>query len=91
MKTIPIKLIDQDVYKIDYLVKIGRYKNRSQAIKTMIDSSLSKEQILLDESDEIPQKDKEKITSYFDGQLDFNFSLDNGKSMADLVSQDRER
>jgi hypothetical protein len=91
MGTIPIKLKDEDVHKIDYLIKMGKNRNRNQAIITMIETSLAQEPISFNESDPIPQEGNDKITQFFDAQPDFGFSLESGKSLADLVSEDRER
>ena len=45
MTTIPIQLNEVDLGKIDYLIKIGRYKNCSQALRFLIQDRLSQETI----------------------------------------------
>ena len=43
MSAIPVKLSAAIIEKIDYLVKIGKYKNRSQAIREFIAKALVEE------------------------------------------------
>jgi Arc/MetJ-type ribon-helix-helix transcriptional regulator len=45
MATIPLHIDDSDLKKIDYLIKIGRYKNRIQAVKSIFQSKLGQESI----------------------------------------------
>jgi hypothetical protein len=91
MATIPIKLKDQEVHKIDYLIKMGKYRNRNQAINAMIEASLTRELLFFEESEPITSEVKNKILQVFDAQPNFGFKLKNGKSLADLSSEDRER
>ncbi len=48
MKTIPVPLDDNDLKKIDYLIKIGRYKNRTQAIRNLLQEKLAEEWIIFE-------------------------------------------
>jgi Arc/MetJ-type ribon-helix-helix transcriptional regulator len=56
MTTIPIKIDDVELRKIDHLVKIGRFKNRSQAIRSFIRDKLIDETLLPDQVD--PETEK---------------------------------
>ncbi len=53
MPVIPVKLESNFVEKLDALVSMGKFKNRSQAIREILNERLSKEGI-------IPQNDKER-------------------------------
>lgn len=45
MTKIPIQLDENDLKKIDYLVKRGMYKNRSHAIRSLLNQILEQETI----------------------------------------------
>ena len=92
MATIPIKLRDSDVKKIDYLVKIGKYKSRNQAIRSFINKSLEEESFLFEEENPELNSIKEKLFHIWDtsGGIQFKVS-DQEISLVDRVSKDRER
>ena len=46
-----IKLNEIELQKIDRLIKIGRYKNRSQAIRSFIIDKLEDENLFSEETD----------------------------------------
>jgi Arc/MetJ-type ribon-helix-helix transcriptional regulator len=91
MATIPIKLNKVEVSKIDYLVKLGKYKSRNQAIRSFIEISLLQESINLEEDNPDIEKIKNKLYQLWDLQPEFNLTTDSNKSLVDLVSQDRMR
>ncbi|MFW9917948.1 MAG: ribbon-helix-helix domain-containing protein [Candidatus Thorarchaeota archaeon] len=41
MSTIPIKFKEEDLKKIDALIAAGKYANRSQAIRSMVEEKLT--------------------------------------------------
>ena len=45
MTIVPIQLNDVELQKIDYLIQLGKYKNRSQAIRMFISHQLEEETI----------------------------------------------
>lgn len=91
MANIPIKLSDADVKKIDYLVKIGRYKSRNQAIRSLINKSLEQESFLFEEENPKFDSIKEKLYHIWDIKgIKLKF-LEDGISLVDRVSKDRER
>lgn len=91
MTVIPIQLSEIDLKKIDYLIKLGRYKNRSQAIKEILRERLAQETSMQDfETSEEEQKRK-KIVEELSRTSKFEFTIKSKKSAADLVSEDRER
>ena len=47
MNTIPVPLTEAEVVKLDYLVKIGRFKNRTQAILTILRIGIQSQMIPL--------------------------------------------
>jgi Arc/MetJ-type ribon-helix-helix transcriptional regulator len=92
MTTIPIQIADAELSKIDYLIRIGRYKNRSQAIKSMLQDKLNTESILFE--DENPEEEilRQKIV----GELEKRnhepiFLIKSEKNSAELISEDRNR
>jgi Arc/MetJ-type ribon-helix-helix transcriptional regulator len=92
MATIPIQLNDVDLKKIDYLVKSGRYKNRSQAIKSMIQEKLTQE-VLPFEVDNPDQDElmKKILHDLREKKISGVFTIDSDKSAAELISEDRDR
>ena len=91
MATIPVKLNKVEVSKIDYLVKLGKYKSRNQAIRSFIKISLLQESINLDDNNPEIEKIKDKLYQLWDAQPEFNLTTESNKSLVDLVSQDRMR
>lgn len=91
MANIPIKLSNADVKKIDYLVKIGRFKSRNQAIRSLINKSLEEESFLFEEENPKFDSIKDKLYRIWDNKgIKFKL-LEDGMSLADRVSKDRER
>ena len=91
MATIPIKLTKVEVSKIDYLVKLGKYKSRNQAIRSFIEVSLLQESINLDDQNPEIEKIKNELYLLWDSQPEFSLTTKSNKSLVDLVSQDRMR
>ncbi len=91
MATIPIQFPDEDLKKIDYLIKIGRYKNRSQAIKIMVEERLTRETLQFDfensDNDEALQETVMRLREL----PSVKFRTSGGKSAAEIVSEERER
>ncbi|MDD1778515.1 MAG: ribbon-helix-helix domain-containing protein [Candidatus Helarchaeota archaeon] len=90
MATIPIKLKKELIEKIDYLVKIGRYTNRSTAIREILEEKVENESIILKESSIIEEKIKPILQELLDAK-DFELNLKSKKSATELVSEGRER
>ena len=91
MATIPIKLNKVEVSKIDYLVKLGKYKSRNQAIRSFIQISLLQESINLEDDNPEIENIKKKLYLLWDSHPEFNLTTKSNKSLVDLVSQDRMR
>ena len=91
MATIPVKLNKVEVSKIDYLVKIGKYKSRNQAIRSFINISLLQESINIEDDNPEIEKIKDKLYQLWDAQPEFILTTESNKSLVDLVSQDRMR
>lgn len=91
MITIPIKLNELDLEKIDYLIKVGRYKNRSQAIKTMLQEKLKQELISFEEeNDQDEKKRKDALAQMLKlSKLEIQFLTK--KTAVELVNEERER
>ncbi len=91
MATIPIKLTKVEVSKIDYLVKMGKYENRNQAIRSFIEVSLLQESINLEDHNPEIEKIRNELYQLWDSQPEFNLTTRNNKSLVDFVSMDRLR
>ena len=91
MTTVPIQLKEADISKIDYPVKMGKFKSRNQAIRALIEESLAREEIDLNESDPKTLVEKEQFFQLLDQMPHFQLCLKGNKSIADLVSKDRDR
>jgi len=91
MATIPVKLTKVEVSKIDYLVKMGKYKSRNQAIRSFIKINLLQESINLENDNPETENIKDKLYQLWDSQPEFNLTAKGNKSLVDLVSQDRMR
>ena len=91
MPTIPIKLNKIEVSKIDYLVKLGKYKSRNQAIRSFIENSLLQESINLEDENLEIEEIKKKLYQLWDLQREFYLTTGSNKTLVDMVSQDRIR
>ena len=90
MATLPVKLKKELIEKIDYLVTIGRYPNRSAAIRDIIQEKLSDENYFFE--DLLINKEKiNKILENLRSRKDFNVIFKSKKSATQIVSEGRER
>jgi Arc/MetJ-type ribon-helix-helix transcriptional regulator len=91
MATIPIKIDEIELAKIDILVKRGQYKNRSQAIKSMLLTRLNQEYqpITWESPEEV--KLQEKIFHELMNQPNHYFSIKTGKSAHEIIAAEREQ
>ncbi|NHI94611.1 MAG: ribbon-helix-helix protein, CopG family [Candidatus Lokiarchaeota archaeon] len=90
MTTLPIKLKKEIIEKIDYLVKIGRYPNRSAAIREIIYEKLANENFLWEET-LINRKKIEDMLNNLKKIKDFQIIFTSDKTANELVSEGRER
>ncbi|NVM05181.1 MAG: ribbon-helix-helix protein, CopG family [Candidatus Helarchaeota archaeon] len=88
--SISIKLKKEIIEKIDYLVKIGRYPNRSVAIREIIEEKLSNENYILEDYFLIEEKIKPILQEILK-ITDLEINLKSKKSATELVSEGRER
>lgn len=92
MTTIPLQISDPELKKIDYLIKIGRYKNRSQALKLMLSEKLTQETISFDFENQEDDKVREKIVEELRAKkIEPIMMITSTKNSAELVSEDRDR
>ena len=89
MSAIPVRIPTDKLERIDYLVKIGRFKNRSEALKFFISTSLEKEEIIMLEHD----VDMIKINELLDkiGKKKNLLIIESEKSAVEMVSEGRSR
>ena len=89
--TIPVPLNDNDLKKIDYLVKIGRYKNRTQAIRALLREKLAQQTIILKGEKTVDENSIKNIISELSNLPEFSFTIKSSKSAVELVGEERER
>jgi Arc/MetJ-type ribon-helix-helix transcriptional regulator len=91
MPIIPIPLEEEEINKIDYLVKTGRYKNRIQVIKALIQEKLAQETIIFDWEESPDEIAKKKIIQELVKLPEFSFSIKSAKSAEELIGEERGR
>ncbi len=91
MPTIPLRIDDVDLKKIDNLIKKGRYKNRSQAIKKLLLDKLQQETLPFEWQKDSDEESRIKIVSKLISMENFSFSSNSTKSSEDLIGEERER
>ena len=89
MAIIPIQLDDEIIKKIDLLVKQGRYKNRTEALRDQIMTSLDKISVIETRVEET-EKYQKILTKLLKMKTPPQF-LNTEKSLNELVSENRER
>ena len=90
MATYPIKLKKELIEKIDYLVRLGRYPNRSAAIREILEERLSNENYYLEDFLKIEEAIKPIVQQLIKLEK-FEINLNSKKSATELVSEGRER
>ena len=91
MTTIPIRIDDADLKKIEYLVKKGLYKNRSQAIKKLLIEGLQQELMPFEWKKESNKESRIKIINKLSSIESFSFSNKSTKSAEDIIGEERGR
>ena len=91
MPIIPLRIDDEDLKKIDHLVKKGRYKNRSQAIKKLLLEKLQQETVPFEWQEDSDEELRKEIVNKLISMENFSFSSNLTKSAEDLIGKERER
>lgn len=92
MTIVPIQLNDGDLQKIDYLIEIGRYKNRSQALRAFIETRLNLEMMPSEwESHEEDHLRKQIVQSLTLKKKKFQAIWHSDKSAVDAIREDRDQ
>jgi Arc/MetJ-type ribon-helix-helix transcriptional regulator len=92
MITIPVQVNEIDVKKIDSLVRLGRFKNRNQAIKSMLQERLAYETLTLDVEDVDEENRRQKlIQEWSQKQVRIKFTIRTNQDAPELIGEDRER
>ena len=89
MGTIPIRLDDEIIKKIDILVKNGKYKNRTDALRDQIIKGLEK--ISIFDSDSLSYKKYDEILKKMLSLKKPPNLLRTEKSVVDMIAEGRER
>lgn len=87
MSAIPVRIPIDILERIDYLVKIGRFKNRSEALKFFVSTSLEKEEIIMLEHDVDMIKINELLAKI--GKKKNLLVIGSEKSAVEMVSEGR--
>jgi Arc/MetJ-type ribon-helix-helix transcriptional regulator len=91
MSTIPIKLKEVDLEKIDYLIKRGKYKNRSQAIMKILQEKLDQELLPFEFDSQEAEEQRKMVLKKMLAIEDFKVEFLTPKSAVELISEERER
>jgi hypothetical protein len=86
-----VKVCEIKLNNIDYLVNIGRYKNRSQAILNMFDEKLATEALPLDFKDKREYIKCTEIVAELKKIPAINFKSVSRKPLAETIAEERER
>jgi len=91
LSIVPVKLEEEDVRKLETLVRLGVFKNRSQAIRSLLREQLDRKIAT------IPQADLSGVGSVVDLMLRLSskgvnvLQITSRKSAAHIVSEGRHR
>ncbi len=89
MITIPVPLMESDLARLDYLVKSGRYKNRTQAIVAILRAGIQAQMIPF-EWERPDEKDASaKLLEKMLKTPDLNFAIQSKKSAHELLGEER--
>lgn len=91
MANICIRIDDIDLGKIDFLIRKGRYKNRSQAIKSLLISKLRQEIIPFEWKDHFNGEERKKIIAELNKKASFTFSSSSIQPAEIVVEERRNR
>lgn len=90
MATLPVQLNEPDLQKIDLLVRLGKYKNRSQALRELIHRQLEHETVWLEFEKGDAEEEAKKISKQLLNAGPLKFEWKNSKSAAELIREDRD-
>ncbi len=90
MATILLHVDSSDLKKIDYLIKIGRYKNRSQAIKLMYQSKVGQESITFEWESADEEVEIQAVVDEISSLPSAKITWQTTKSAVDLVREMRD-
>lgn len=90
MSIVPVKLKPELVKKLDLLVKIGKYKNRSDAIRKILTERIEREGLITDRDKEREQRIKH-VVHLMKSKKGPVFELVSDKTASELIREGRER
>jgi len=91
MQNIPVGLDDKTIAKLDALVKLGIYKNRTEAIRAQILEGLSKKPYVMKILDKDRQEKIDEAVRWMFERDHPLLRLKTSQTIASLVSEDRDR
>jgi Arc/MetJ-type ribon-helix-helix transcriptional regulator len=91
MTTVPVPLSEIELEKIDSLVRIGRYKNRSQALKALLKVGIAHTTIHFEwEHLEEEQESQQLLENMLKAKKPL-LTILSDKSAHEIISEDRSR
>jgi hypothetical protein len=91
MATIPVQLNDIDLAKLDFLIRLGKYKNRTQAIKTIIQSKLEQESFPFEWDSPSDREKRQEIIQQILQNNSLKIEIQSKKNAVELVREQRDR
>ncbi len=91
MATIPRPLTEAELAKVDYLVRNGRYKNRTQAIVAILRAGIQAQVVPFEWEKQDEKEASAKVLEKMLNTPDLNFSIRSEKSAHELIGEERER
>jgi len=90
MGTIPVKLQAELIEKLDVLIRVGKFKNRSEAIRQILKQYLEREP-MIPLSSEARRKKISSVVNLMLAKKKPVFDITSRKTAAELVAEGRER
>jgi Arc/MetJ-type ribon-helix-helix transcriptional regulator len=93
MTSVLIPISDIELEKIDYLVRMGKYKNRAQAIKALLKIGITHTYVTF-EWEHIEEEEEEASRELLENMVKSAkpiITIQSSKSAHELISEDRAR
>lgn len=90
MKVIPIKLSDEIIKKIDFLIQTKKYPNRSVAIRQLLEKIVKREEFFYKNVD-LNKQEIEKIVNQLMQEKEVILDIAPSKTAAEIIAEGRGR
>ncbi len=91
MAIIPVKLSNTDLEKIDSLIALGKFKNRSQALRQMLHEKLEEHPFPLQFDTPEDRKNRENLIKEALSRSNFKMEIVSKKTASEIVGTQRDR